>query len=126
MVLLVSWLFGSLKIHHKMIQHLPNNVKFCLKIDEKSRSGGIWGGLGGLSEAILNDIGSKLACLGSCWCYVAHFGQQDGCQDGHLGDQERQDEPRWRPRGGKIEPRWHPGLEIGSFYVNFGIIFGAF
>ena len=74
----------------------------------------------------MNDIGSKLACLGSCWCYVAHFGQQDGCQDGHLGDQERQDEPRWRPRGGKIEPRWHPGLEIGSFYINFGIIFGAF
>ena len=94
-------------------EHLPNNLKFCLKIVEKSRSGGIWGGLGGLSEAILNDIGSKLACLGSCWCYVAHFGQQDGCQDGHLGDQERQDERRWRPRGGKIEPRWHPGLSRG-------------
>ena len=126
MVLLVSWLFGSLKIHHKMTEHLPNNLKFCLKIDEKSRSGGIWGGLGGLSEAILNDVGSKLACLGSCWCYVAHFGQQDGCQDGHLGDQECQDEPRWRPRGCKIELRWHPGLESGSFYINLGDIFDAF
>ena len=98
MVLLVSWLFGSLKILQKMIQHLLNKMKFCLKIEEKSRSAGIWEGLGGLSEAILNDIGSKLACLGSCWCYVEHFGQQDGCQHGYLGDQEWHDEPRWRPR----------------------------
>ena len=93
---------------------------------QNSRFGGIRGGPGGLLEAILNDVGSKLACLGSCWCYVVHFGQQDGCQDGHLGDQECQDEPRWRPRGCKIELRWHPGLEIRSFYINFGIIFDAF
>ena len=92
--------------------------KYWVKICEKSRSGGIWGGLGGLSEAILDDVGSKLACLGSCWCYVAHFGQQDGCQDGHLGDQECQDVPRWRPRGCKIELRWHLGPEIERFYSN--------
>ena len=97
-------------------------LRFCGKL----RSGGIWGGLGGLSGAILNDVGSKLARLGSCWCYVAHFGQQDGCKDRHLGDQERQDEPRWRPRGCKIEPRWHPGLRIRSFESNFGIILVAF
>ena len=42
------------------------------------------------------------------------------------GAQEPQDEPRWRPRGCQIEPRWHPGLEIRSFYNNFGIIFDAF
>ena len=101
-------------------------MKYWLGFGEKLRSGGIWGGRGGLSEAILNDVGSKLACLGSCWCYVVHFGQQDGCQDGHLGDQECQDEPRWRPRGCKIELRWHPGLEIGSFYNNFVNVFDAF
>ena len=101
-------------------------MKSWLKFCEKFRSGRIWGGLGGLSGAILNDVGSKLACLGSCWCYVAHFGQQNGCQDGHLGDQECQDEPRWRPRGCKIELRWHPGLESGSFYINLGVIFDAF
>ena len=60
-------------------------LRYWLQLAEKSKPGRIWGGLGGLSEAILNDIGSKLACLGSCWCYVAHFGQQDGCQDGILG-----------------------------------------
>ena len=93
---------------------------------QNSRSGGICGGPGGLLEAILNDVGSKLACLGSCWCYVVHFGQQNDCQDGHLGDQECQDEPRWRPRGCKIELRLHPGLESGSFYINLGVIFDAF
>ena len=86
----------------------------------------MWGGLGALPEGILNDVGSKLAYLGSCWCYVVHVGQQDGCQDGHLGDQQCQDEPRWRPRGCKIELRWHPGLENGSFYINLGNIFDAF
>ena len=40
---------------------------------QNSRPGGIWGGPGGLLEAILNDVGSKLACLGSCWSYVATF-----------------------------------------------------
>ena len=69
---------------------------------------------------------NKLACLRSCWCYVAHVGQRDGCQDGHLGDHECQDGPRWRLRGCKIELRWHPGLEIGSFYINLGDIFDAF
>ena len=101
-------------------------MKSLLIFCEKLRSGGIWGGLGGLSGAVLNDVGSKLACLGSCWCYAAHFGQQNGCQDGHLGDQECQDEPRWRPRGCKIELRWHPGLESGSFYITLGDIFHAF
>ena len=101
-------------------------LRYWFQFGEESKSGGIWVCLGGLSEAILKDVGSKLACLGSCWCYVAHSGQQDVCQDGHLGDQERQDEPRWRPRGCQIEPRWHPGLEIQSFYVDFGIILDAF
>ena len=99
-----------------MIKDLPNNdeilikwlkicqimMKYWLGFGEKLRSGGILGGPGGLSEAILNDNGSKLACLGSCWCHVAHFGQQDGCQDGHLGYQECQDEPRWGPRAAKV------------------------
>ena len=58
----------------------------------------------------MNDVGSKLPCLGSCWSYVATFLATTGCQDGHLGDQERQDEPRWRPRGGQMEVRWHRGL----------------
>ena len=57
---------------------------------------------------------------------LRHFWQQDGCQYGHLGDQERQDEPRWRPRGCQMELRWHLGLEIRSFYVDFGIILDAF
>ena len=43
---------------------------------------------------------------------LGHFWQQDGCQDHHLGDQERQNEPTWHQRGCKIEPRWHPGLRI--------------
>ena len=92
---------------------------------KKLRSGGIWGGFGGLSGVILNDVGLKLDCLGSCGCYVAHFGKQDGCQDGHLGDQECQDEARWRSRGCKIELRWHSGLEIRSFYNNLNISFYA-
>ena len=102
-----------------MIKHLPNNDEIFGKILKKIEFGGIWGCLAGLSGGILDDVGSKLACLGSCWCYVAHFGQQDGCQDGHLGDQER-------PRGCQSQLRWHPGLEIRSFYINFGIIFDAF
>ena len=97
-------------------------MKYSVKFCEKSSSGGIWGGLAGLSGGILDDVGSKLACLGSCWCYVAHFGQQDGCQDGHLSDQEYQDEPRWR----QIAPSWHLGFEIHSFYFNFGFMFDAF
>ena len=43
---------------------------------------------------------------------LRHYWQQDGCQDHHLGDQERPNEPRWFQRGCKIEPRWHPGLRI--------------
>ena len=93
---------------------------------QNSRPGRIRGGLVGLSEAILIDVGSKLVCLGSCWSYVATFLATNGCQDGHLGDQECQDGPRWRPKGCKIELRGHPGLEIRSFYINFGFIFDAF
>ena len=40
-------------------------LRYWLQCGEKSRSGGILGGLGDLSEAML-----KMACLGSCWSYV--------------------------------------------------------
>ena len=30
----------------------------------------------------------------------------------YLRNQERQDEPTWRPRGYKIKQRWHPGLKL--------------
>ena len=30
----------------------------------------------------------------------------------HLGEQERQNEPRWLQSGCKIEPRWDPGLRV--------------
>ena len=37
-------------------------IKYCLEFGEKSGSGGIWGGLGGVSEAMLNDLGLVLCC----------------------------------------------------------------
>ena len=57
------------KMARKVLQNWAKMASWA----QNSRSGGIWGGLGGLLEAILNDVGSKLACLGSCWSYVAAF-----------------------------------------------------
>ena len=65
--------------------------KSCIGLNGYLGLEGSWEVLGVSQGGILKDVGSKLTLLGSCWCYVAHFGQQD--------------EPRWRPRGCKIEPR---------------------
>ena len=55
-----------------------------------------WGSLGGHFEDGLSSLMLEL-----CWG-----------QDGYFGDQDCQNEPRWRARGCKIESRWHPGLKI--------------
>ena len=74
----------------------------------------------------MKDVGSKLACLGSCWCYVGHFGQQDGCQDGHSAIKNAKMSQDGAQEAAKLSQDGILGSKFGSFYFNFGVIFGAF
>ena len=84
---------------------------------QNSRSGGLWGGLGGLLEAILNDVGSKLACLGSCWSFVATF----------LATRWLPRWPSWRsrlPRWAKMAPKRLPNwVKMASWARNSKLLY---
>ena len=93
---------------------------------QNSRSGGIWGGLGGLLEAILNDVGSKLACLGSCWSYVAAFLAARWLP---RWPSRRSRAPRWakmapkrRPNGAKMASWARDSKLLRRFWYHFGCL----
>ena len=73
-------------------------LRYWLQFGEKSRSGGILGGLGDLSEAML-----KMACLGSCWSYVG-----TSLAAGWLprSSFRRLRMPKWTKMGGKGLQNW--------------------
>ena len=96
----------------KMVRKGLQNWAKMASWAQNSRSGGLWGGPGGLLEAILNDVGSKLACLGSCWSYVATF----------LATRWLPRWPSWRsrvPRWAKMAPKRLPNwVKMASWARN--------
>ena len=106
----VGWLFGPLRIHHRMIKHLPN-----LEGVELRRSWGSLGSLGSHFGRCWLEVGLSWLMLVIC-CAL---------QAARSRDQECQDEPRWRPRGYQIDLRWHPGI-LGSKLGAFTAILVSF
>ena len=116
------WHQDGCQDRHLGDQGCQNEPRWCArgcKIEPRWHPGLRIRGLEGSGEVLGVSWRPFWTMLARSWPVLAHVGallrhfwRQDGCQDGHLGDQECQDEPRWRPRGCKIELRWHPGLEI--------------